>query len=219
MFGLAVIAVAALMAFVGASSAMATPLEEVVVCKENVSPCPTGKSLGSGTVLHGELEAGTKALLLANPEILCESSTTLGTLTSPTSLAHGEITALTFGTCHTGGPTPVNCTVTVQHLNYLVKGELKSSDTGYEVLVTELGTNGKPQAKVVCGTLVECEYGAPNVLLEAEAKAGDTVLSVLQELEGKGPLCGTIAKPIWHAKYLTRCLEGGNLVGCWLTME
>ena len=215
-FGLAATAAVAVMAFVGASSAMAvTELEEVVLCNQNTSPCPAGHDFASGTVLHGELKTGTKALLLSSIPIECLSSTTLGTTTSL--LAHGEITALTFSNCKTG--TGVSCTVTTEHLNYLVKGELNAAHNGYEVLVTALGANGQPQAHVLCGTVVDCKYGESNVLLTAEPETGDTVLSVLQELAGVGPLCGIIAHPIWHAKYLTRCLEGTNLVGCWLEME
>jgi len=215
MFGLAAIAAAAVMAFVGATSAMAiTELEEVVLCNENVSPCPAGHDFAAGTVLHGELKSATKAVLLSSIQIECSSSTTLGTTTSL--LAHGEITALTFSNCKTS--TGVTCTVTVEHLNFLVNGELNATHSGYEAVVTGI-SNGQPQAQVVCGTVVECKYGETSVLLTAEPEAGDTVLSVLQELTGVGPLCGTIAHPVWHAKYLTRCLSGTSLVGCWLAME
>lgn len=218
MFGLAALAAAAVMAFVGASSAMAvTELEEVVVCKLfGEDPCSlTSMHLGAGTILHGELLSGTKAVLLSSTQIECGASTTLGEITEL--LAHGKITALTFSSCQTS--TGVACTVTTEHLNYLVLGLLNAAHNGYEVVVSPEGTNGQPQAEVVCGKIVSCKYGESSVLLTAEPNSSDTVLSVLQELTGVGLLCGTIAHPVWHAKYLTRCLEGVNLVGCWLAME
>lgn len=215
MFGLAVMATVIAMAFVGATSAVAvTELEEVVLCNQNTSPCPAGHDFGAGTVLHGELKASTNAVLLSSIEVTCELSTMLGTTTSL--LIHGEITALALANCHSGD---LFCKATVEHLNFLFKGELNAFHTGYEVLVTEKGTNGRPQIKIVCGKFMECDYGEPNILFSAEPDATDTVLSVLQELTGLGPLCGAIAHPVWHAKYLIRCLEGSNLVGCWLETE
>jgi len=215
MFGVAVIATVVTMAFVGASSAMAvTELEKVVLCNENVSPCPAGHDFESPTVFHGELKTGTKAVLLASTQIECPASTTLGI--TDELLVHGEITALTFEKCKTN--TGVACAVVKEHLNYLIKGELNATHSGYEAVVTGLN-NGQPQATVVCGTIIECKYGETSVLFTAEPEAGDMVLSVLQELTGVGPLCGTIVHPVWHAKYLTRCLEGSSLVGCWLEME
>jgi hypothetical protein len=224
MFSLAALAVVALMAFIGATSASAvTSLEEVVLCKvSNEDPCAAANRFGSGTVLHGELVSGTQALLLGNdfvgPVVVhCTASTTLGTTTS--SLAHGEITALGFTGC-TNLRDGKTCTTTTEHLNYLVKGELKSGDSGCEVLITEKAGNGRPEVRLKCESLgINCQYGAATVLFEALGASGsaDTVLDVLQELEGLG-FCFT--ESIWHAEYLVRCLNASSQnVGCWLRME
>jgi len=216
MFGLAAIGAVAAMAFVGASSAMAAlePLDAVVLCKLNVDPCPAGEDFPTGTVLHAELVSGTKAVLLSSlGTVECSTSTTSGKTTSL--LAHGVLESLKFKNCKVG---VTSCTVTEENLNYLVKGELNAAHNGYEALVTSSGS-GAPQANVVCAGVVECKYGDNSVLLAAEPNASDTVLSVLQALgNSSGPLCG-LAGPVWHAKYLTRCLDNAALVGCWLVME
>jgi hypothetical protein len=217
-FGLAVIAAAAVMAFVGVSSAMATELEEVVLCKSHGvttgDKCPAGEDFPSGTVIHSELEAGTHATLGTSlGSVLCTESRALGETTSL--LAHGTLTEAEFNNCTLG---TTECTVEVQNLPYLVKGELNSGHNGYEVLLTSGGL-GQPQAHVTClGNILNCTYGAPNILFAAELKATDTVLSVSQALTGVGNPCGA-ANPVWTAKYLTRCLASGVLVGCWLKME
>lgn len=222
MFGLAAIAVGAFMAFLGATSASAvTSLEEVVLCKNNESPCLATNRFASGTVLHAELVAGTEAVLHSwAGDVLCSTSTTLGATNS--TLAQGEITALSFGGCVLD-PEKQKCTVTPEHLNYVVKGELKSTDSGYEILVTERSPNGRPQAHVECpGTVVNCHYGASNVLFEELTVAGDTVLDVSQNLtalSGVDPLACFTTSPAWEAKYLTRCLSGTSLVACYLRME
>lgn len=214
-FGLAVIAVAAVMAFVGVSSAMATELEEVVICKKNIDPCLEGgvsQAFPANTKIDAELVAGTKAKLSTSlGTIQCTEATASGETT--TTLAHGSLTAATFGTCTLG---TTSCTVTVEHLPLLLKGELNAAHNGYEALLTS-GGGGQPQAHVSCLGIINCEYGAPTILFTAESNAADTVLSVSQELNGIGT-CGT--NPVWTAQYLTRCLEpAGTFVSCWLKME
>lgn len=222
MFGLAAIAVAAVMAFVGVTSASAvTALEEVVLCKVNTSPCPAGNDFPSGTVVHGELKAGTSAVLDAGVfgKIICTGSTTLGTTTSL--LVHGEITALAFTGCTFNNKS---CSkVEPLHLNYLIKGELKPTDTGYEVLVTEKAGNGIPEVHVECPG-VKCSFTSATTLLEQIAEAGDAVLKVEQKVTfltpGLGDTCPALTEPTWNAEYLTRCLESPTvLVGCWIVME
>jgi hypothetical protein len=73
--GLAVVAAAALMAFVGASSASAT-----VLCKEGKGEvCPEGQTYPAGTKIEAKLVAGTKAkLVTAFKTIECEESAVSG---------------------------------------------------------------------------------------------------------------------------------------------
>jgi hypothetical protein len=111
MLGLAVVAAAAFMAFIGASSASAT-----VLCTETTTPCPAGKKIGptgdsTDNWIHATLEPTTSAYLLATtgqgsetkePLVTCnESTVTAESLNtgSATETARGEVTALSFGGC------------------------------------------------------------------------------------------------------------------------
>jgi hypothetical protein len=229
MFGLAAIAVGALMAFVGATSASAiTSLEEVVVCKEDkmlaAAGCPAAQQLPSGTAIDGQLEAGSTAQLLSNlGTVKCNQSTTSGETSS--SLAHGLITAVTFnnngGKCLLGGST--ECEITTEHKPYLVLVLLITGHEEYHAVVSEHGTNGKPRALVDCGSsALKCFFGHVEFLFTVELKAEDTVWTINQELEregGSGFLCPSTST--WQAKYLVRCLKSNHteFQPCWPAMH
>jgi hypothetical protein len=219
MLGLAAVAAIAAMAFIGVSSAMATELEEVVLCKEDPNltndKCPTGKDFLSGTVIHGELESGTTAVFLSEiADVTCTKSTLLNTTTAL--LVHGEITALGFGGCTLSNG--LGCSVLSEHLNYLAVALLNEAHNGYHMVISEHGTNGLPQIHIECaGIFLNCKLSSQAILFTAELKTNDTVLNVLQELEVVSPFCGE--RWILHAKYLVRCLENTTLVGCWPKME
>ena len=213
MFGLAAIAVGAFMAFLGATSASAiTSLEKVVLCKVLQDPCLAANVVPSGTGLH---TSSTDPILLGPSfNVLCASSQGSGSTT--TALAHGELTSLTWTTCKRTDNGSA-CTVTSEHLPFLIQGELKSDHVGYEVLVKETN-KGRPQAKVSCSGLT-CAYGASHVIFEALDVSGVTVLDVLQNLTGEG-FCGLLGEGVWHAKYTTTCLlPAGTAVNCYLAME
>ena len=105
MLGLAAVAAAALMAFVGASSASAT-----VLCKTNPvaektgTVCPSSWAYGANTTIHAVLKAGTKAKLVTSfKTIECSKSTVHGDTTnegSATETVDGPITILTFEECN-----------------------------------------------------------------------------------------------------------------------
>lgn len=223
MFGLALIAAAAVTAFVGATSASAvTSLEEVVVCKTDhmaSGTCPS--AFGANTKLDAQLVAGTEAQLSTNlGTVKCNESTTSGETT--TALAHGKITAVTFN--NNGGPCKLgetNCTVTNEHLPYLVLVLLTTNHTEYHAVVSEEGTNGKPRANVNCGSALNCNFGSAEVLFTVLLETHDTVWDVNQSLDregGSGFFCP--ATSTWNAKYLARCLEpAGTFVDCWPSME
>jgi hypothetical protein len=210
MLGLAAVAAMAVMAFVAASaSAEVTELEKVVLCKQLENPCVNG-SFPTGTIVHG---TATNATLLGPPNVVCETSTVKGETT--TALAHGLITGLTWAGCKEEGGG--GCTVTTQHLNYLIKGELQANHVNYEALVTGT-TNGRPAAQIVCPEIPGCSFGENSVLFEALHVEGVTVLDVLQTLKGEG-LC-FFTSGIWHAKYAVKCLnEVAELKNCYLEME
>lgn len=110
--GLAVIAAAAVMAFVGAGTASA----ETTLCKVTSDPCPAGQGYGVGTVTKGQLVAGTKAELTGGFNIRCEESTIEGsveTATTPT----GNVAAanLKWGKCNGTVKTVTPGTIGVHH--------------------------------------------------------------------------------------------------------
>jgi hypothetical protein len=118
MLGLAAMAAAALMAFVGASTASAT-----VLCKTSTTTtCPAGWALAKGEKLHAVLEPEKIATLTGErPEhttekvITCTSSTVEGEVTnagSATETAKGNITVLTFTGCTSPSTGGGKCTVT-----------------------------------------------------------------------------------------------------------
>jgi len=212
MFGLALVAAAAVMAFVGATSASAiTELEEVVNCKVKTDPCPAGSTWGANTILDGE--ATDPVLLSSLGTILCASSATGGTQT--TALAHGTIESLSFTTCTLG---KTSCTVSPEHLNYLVLVLLDTAmDGGYHAVVSS-GGGGNPQAHVVCGSLVDCTFGAAEVLFSVELMEHDTLWIVNQALSRTGGICPSTST--WQATYLVRCLNPANtFVDCFPKMH
>jgi hypothetical protein len=210
MFGLAAIVVGAFMAFLGASSASATSLEEVVLCKALEDPCVNGH-WGTGTILHG---LATNPILLSSvaEDIECLTSHILGEITSL--LAHGKITALSWLHCLQNGET---CTVSNNNLPFLVKGELKSTHSGYETLVTAVAGGGRPSSLVECPG-IDCNYGANTILAEVLDVSGVTVLDILQTLSGEG-FC-FFTSGVWHAKYEVKCLSSPTVeVNCYLAMH
>jgi hypothetical protein len=213
MFALAAIAAGAFMAFLGASSASATSLEEVVLCKTlpaEGANCPEKGHFGSGTVVHGLAE---NPVLLGAFNIECLHSKTSGKLTSL--LAHGVIESLSFTHClrTSNGNT---CTTTTERLPYLIQAELAADHKAYEVLVKAGESGLRPEVRVQCPSDgIDCKYGADHIkfsVLHVEL----VVLDVLQELTGLG-FCFITA--VWHAKYKTKCLEGTSEVGCYPAME
>jgi len=151
MLGLAAVAAAALMAFVGAGTASATAL-----CSTETSPC-TGTKYGVGTEIKSNLKAGKEAVLTAGfATVKCTESTVNGKVTNAGGAAAtvvGSIETLTFGSC--------NCTVTV-----LNKGEL-------EVHYTSAGDGtltGKNSSVTINCSGISCIFGT--------AAAGTTIGTV-----------------------------------------
>lgn len=105
--GLALMAVAALMATVGAGAATATP---TALCKAPTTPnglpiCEGFHLYPAGTNIHAVLEAGTK-LNIATPlgVVECNQSTLAATTEQQTEMPLGAIVnALTFGECEDAG--------------------------------------------------------------------------------------------------------------------
>src|SRR4051812_8976423 len=134
---LAAIAAAALMAFIGAGTASATQL-----CTDSGGICTEY----SGTI-KGTSTNATLATNLANVEC-SDSETTIVANSATGTPILGEVTGLTFTGCRTE-VTLVPCTVTVKNLPYSAELE------GKTLTVTDAVGAG---AKVVCGTVLSCEF-------------------------------------------------------------
>lgn len=212
-FGIALVVMSAMVS-IGASPASAvTELEKVVLCKVNEDPCSEANTFPSGTVLDASL-VGTGVLLSSLGNIECTGMQAQGKLTS--SLAHGEITALSFSGCTFGG---ASCTLTPEHLNYLVTGTLNSTHTGYEIVISEKPGNGLLQIHITCGSLINCTLGTSSLLGEVSIDEinHDAVGTALQEMTRVGGICPST--DVVHAKVLARCLQAGALVACFPKME
>jgi hypothetical protein len=176
MLGLAAVAAAALMAFVGAGTASAT-----VLCNTETSPC-TGTKYGVGQKIESHLKGGTEAVLVAGfATVKCTTSVVNGAVTaagSSSATVVGNITTLDFTNC--------NCTVAALENADKTFGQLEihytSSGDG-----TLTGKNSRVTINcsgVSCifgtaatGTTIGTVTGAKIATLKAEAKlpyvAGD----------------------------------------------
>ena len=192
-FGLAAIAAAVAMAFVGASSASATAL-----CSANEEECAS--PLGSGTAIEASLKTGTTAVLkteLATVE--CKKSSTSGKTTSGAGASvTGVIETLSFSECKTTGGT--NCTATAVSLPY--SGSITATGGGNgTLLVTKGSGGGNPGATVTCLGVIECTFRTPSATLSvfggspAIAKAAGIELT-----ERSGVLCPS-KEAKWTAEY------------------
>jgi len=100
LLALAAVAVGALTAFIGASTASAT-----VLCSTTADPCPAGQKWPAGTILDFSLTAGTSLNQVeTGGETIktCKGSTIKGEITnagSSTTTVTGKITELTWKEC------------------------------------------------------------------------------------------------------------------------
>jgi hypothetical protein len=185
---LAAIAAAALMAFLGAGTASATQL----CATSGTGPeCAgaAGKFEYSGAITGTSTNA-TLSTNLANVEC-SDSATTIVANSSTGAPILGEVTALSFTGCQTEGLVHTQCTVTVKNLPY------SASLEGLSLSVTDPVGAG---AKVVCGTVISCEFltGAANLAITN----GSPTVAVAKEValsHENGAICPSTAT--WDATY------------------
>lgn len=192
--GLALVAAAALIAFVGAGSASAT-----VLCKNGTSPC--SEIYGAGTTIKGK---STNAVLTSNlATVACTESNTTAEVTnqgSASTTVTGTITALSFSGCTASAGT-VSCEVSVNNLPYHAEVHWTSGVNG--TLTASSGGSGSPGANVVCGTLISCTFERTLFTLPVNGGNPANIVANKVSLErtpfGGTPLCGTEA--FWDATY------------------
>jgi hypothetical protein len=196
--GLAAVAAAALMAFVGASSASATVL---CTTKTNEGTCPVGWSANLDTI-HAVSETEKPTLTGGFKNVECESSTvSVNEMNegSATETVKGVVEALTFTNC--------NCTVVVVkngtlEVHWIPPEPGKESTNG---TLTSSGATVTVNCSTIFGT-VHCNYVTENTdlgtLTGSSATGGTATIDVTAEIprEKTSELCNEQA--IWHAKYL-----------------
>jgi len=176
---LAAIAAAAFMAFLGAGTASATQL-----CTDSGEVCTEYSGTITGTSTNATL-----ATNLANVEC-SDSATTIVANSSTGAPILGEVTGLEFTGCRTEvGLVP--CTVTVKNLPY------GGSVEGKTLTVTDPVGAG---AKVVCGTVLSCEFLTKSASLSITN--GSPTVAVAKEVQlshETGAICPSTAT--WSATY------------------
>lgn len=176
---LAAIAAAALMAFIGAGTASATQL-----CTDSGGVCTEYSGNITGTSTNATL-----ATNLAN--VVCDDShTTINASSSTGAPILGEVTLLEFKGCRTE-VTLVPCTVTVKNVPY------KASLEGKTLTITdEVGAG----AKVVCGTVLSCEFLTKSASLTITNGSPTTASAEKVSLSHEtGAICPETAT--WSATY------------------
>ena len=177
---LAAIAAAALMALIGAGTASATQL-----CTDSGGICTEYSGNITGTSTNATL-----ATNLANVEC-SHSETTINAFTSTGTPILGEVTALSFTGCQTEGVVHTACTVTVKNLPY------SASLEGKTLTVSDAVGAG---AKVVCGTVLSCEFLTKSANLAITN--GSPTVAVAKEValsHETGAICPSTAT--WSATY------------------
>lgn len=171
--GLAAVAAAALMAFVGAGTASA----ETTLCTETTTPCPAGKMWGPGqagmTEIHAESEPGTgftqPTLTAPFGNISCDM--TINGPIESTTTPKGKATALNITNCK--GGTAHTVTLGTNELHWDAEHNGKLTIEGFVVTVEQAGVTCY-YGGAINGTLTGS--ATPTLEITAEAKVIDTAV-------------------------------------------
>jgi hypothetical protein len=192
MLGFAAVAAAALMAFVGASSASATVLCKVEGTGATTGTiCPSGSAYGAKTAVSAQLVAGTVAKLeTAFKTIECKKSTTSGeTSAEEAAEITGPEGTLTFTEC--------NCEIKVLHAGTVSTGWISGTHNGTQ---KSTGNETTSQCSTIFGN-VHCIYKTNATDLGTLTGGNPAKLDAnasIPRLATDG-LCAE--KAVWHAEY------------------
>jgi hypothetical protein len=192
MLGLASVAAAALMAFIGAGTASATELYS------------TSGTLGKGTTIHADAES-TLTLQAGFSTINCTESTVHGEITnagSATTTVSGPITkktGLTFGGCDSTVHVLKEGSLEIHHIAGTTNGTLTSS--GAEVTVIKSGVHCIYEtSNTHIGTLTGSTTGHATLHIEANLKRVPTSFLCADNAAWEGEYTVTQPSPLWvHA--------------------
>jgi len=190
MLGLAAVAAAALMAFVGAGTASATTL------------VGSGGTVPTGTTINAQLKAGTEAILEAGfGTINCDASTVDGkTGNQSGTLITGNVDVLTFTEC-TGDTVSVlkKGSLSIHHIAGTTNGTVTSS--GAEVTVINHDTGGTHciyrTENTVIGTLTGNTKGNATLHADATLIRVPTSAFCASEATWKATYEVTTPSPLW----------------------
>jgi hypothetical protein len=196
MIGLAALAAAVVMAFLGASSASAN----VKLCKKDEKNCAAANTYALPQAVHAELQPGTVAVLHAGPvNDECEKSLITGTAkTSSATELTGLLETTTFSSCSCEEQK-------LENLFYKVS-ILPTNAAGESIWHFTNDGSGVPAGLVKCGSL-SCLYEKSNVLVTALLKtSGLPLIDVNTELtvngsKDSGFLCLFGGNAHWEASY------------------
>lgn len=190
--GLAAVAAAAVMAFVGVSSAAAAP---TVLCKVAELPCAEANRYPANTSIAGESEgkaklAGINAAGETEITVECSSKTTLKNTAASGEPLPGSVTALSFTSCNN------TCSVSVTGLPYSGTLAWTSAFNGL-LIVKNVG------ATLTCAFgFVKCKVGAKEVDLTVDGGNPAKVLAVNVPLTLEAQEAGKCpVKALWTATY------------------
>lgn len=186
MLGLAAVAAAALMAFVGAGTASA----ETTLCKVTETPCSSTNMYPVGTEIKSSLVAGTKAVLTPAgelPTIECEASAVEGK-TETTTTPEGKISTLSFTKCN-------------QTVETVETGKLQIHyDAEHNGTLTASGV--RVRVKALFGAL-SCDFGGEvnaGLTVTGGAPAKVDATATIPMIQKTGSInCPESA--VWHAEY------------------
>jgi len=188
--GLAVVAAAALMAFVGASSASATVLCSTAGAEEGTT-CPAGWAYPKGQVIEANLVPKTNAVLHTKfKTIECSKSSVKGeTNAEEGEPLSGPEGSLSFGEC--------NCTVTVLKAGTLSITHIAGTNNGKL-------RSSKNETTVVCSSLfgnVHCIYATENTEVGTLEGGKPAIFTAAAEIPfvPTDLLCSE--ESFWNAKY------------------
>jgi hypothetical protein len=199
MLGLGMVAAAAVMAFVGASSAMAA---STTLCKVNELPCAAGNQYLSGQAFAAK---STNALLdTSGTDVSCKKSTTsVKTAAQLAEPLKGEVTALTFEECTTVG-SGFNCAVTTENLPYNASLAVEAGTMNGKLTVTKHTGGGSPGAAVSCaGGALKCVFSAEPVLKVVGGNPAEVVATAVKlTLTTKEGFLECPKEAKWSANYI-----------------
>jgi type 1 fimbria pilin len=200
---LAAVATAALMAFVGASSASAT-----VLCKAEPTSagtiCPSGSAYGAGTRNH-EVNVGVVKLDTGFKTIECKKSTIEGEIESEgsaTETPKGPVRALTFEECNCEVKVLKNGTQEFHWITETKNGTLTSNGTEVTANCSTIFGNVHCIYVTNNGDTGEVTGGNPAITHVNESIERKTTNSLCdEESKWTGTYEVTSPKPLWFAAH------------------